>query len=178
MKMKNGLKKIKIIILFMMACLVFSAYNELLEDVPNLQNADDPFIELDSIGDSIGNAKTAYEAAHPTLTPTPTPEITPVVTPEPTPTEIPTNENEIKIIVGDENLAGSGESVILEGKKIRSLEELKSIITESDYDEKSILLIDYYAEKEALMEVKSTLDEIGISYRIETRDNYPTESIE
>lgn len=178
MKMKNGSRKIKIIILFMMACLVFSAYNKLLEDIPNLQNADDPFIELDSIGDSIGNAKTAYEKAHPTLTPTPIPEITPIVTPEPTPTEIPPNENEIKIIVGDEDPAGSGESVILEGKQIKSSEELKSIITGPDYEEKTILLIDYYAEKEAFKVVKSTLDEIGIGYRIETRDNYPTESIE
>ena len=177
MKMKNGSKKTKIIILFMIACLVFSAYN-FLEDVPNLINADDPFIELDSIGDSIGNAKTAYEKAHPTLTPTPIPDITPVVSPEPTPTEIPPNENEIKLVVGAEDPAGPGESVILEGKEIKSFEELKSIITGPDYEEKTILLIDYYAEKEAFKEVVSTLDEIGISYRTETRDNYPTEGIE
>ena len=167
MKMKNGSRKTKIIVCAFIMSLLLTAYG-LGETVPNLINSDDPFIELDSIGDSIGNAKTAYEKEHPTLTPTPIPDITPVVTPEPTPTEIPTHEN----------LAGSGESVILGGKKITSSEKLKSIITEPDYDEKSILLIDYYAEKEAFEVVKSTLDEIGISYRIEIRDNYPTDSIE
>lgn len=177
MKMKNGSRKTKIIVCAFIMSLLLTAYG-LGETVPNLINSDDPFIELDSIGDSIGNAKTAYEKEHPTLTPTPIPDITPVVTPEPTPTEIPTHENEIMIIIGDEDLVGSGESVILGGKKITSSEELKSIITEPDYDEKSILLIDYYAEKEAFEVVKSTLDEIGISYRIEIRDNYPTDSIE
>ena len=166
--MKNGSKKTKIIILFMIACLVFSAYG-FWEDPPSLINSDDPFIELDSIGDSIGNAKTAYEKAHPTITPTPIPDITPAVTPEPTPTEIPPNENEINLVVGDEDPAGPGEAIILEGKPIKSSEELKSVITGPDYEDKTILLIDHYAEKEAFKEVKSTLDEIGISYRTETR---------
>ena len=177
MKMKNGSKKTKIIICTVVACLMLAAYGW-GETVPNLINSDEPFIELDSIGDSIGNAKTAYEKAHPTLTPTPIPDITPAVTPEPTPTEIPPSENEIKIVVGDEDLAGSGEAVILEGIQIKSSEELKSIITGPDYEEKTVLLIDHYAEKEAFMVVKSTLEEIGISYRTETRDDYPTESIE
>ena len=161
----------------MIICLVFSAYGP-WEDKPELMNADDPFINLDSIGDSIGNAKNEYEKAHPTLMPTPTPEITPIVTPEPTPTEIPPNENEIKLIVGNENLAGSGESIILEGKQLKSSEELRSIVTGPDYEEKTILLINYYAEKEAFKMVKSTLDETGISYRTETLDDYPTAGIE
>lgn len=168
MKMKNGLRKTKIIICTVVACLMLAAYGW-GETVPNLINSDEPFIELDSIGDSIGNAKTAYEKAHPTLTPTPIPDITPAVTPEPTPTEIPPSENEIKIIVGDEDLSGSGELIILEGIQVKSSEELKSIITGPDYEDKTILLIDHYAEKEAFKAVKSTLDEIGISYRTETR---------
>ena len=164
--MKNGSRKTRIIICAVLICLFLSAYN-ILETIPNLINADDPFIDLNSIGDSIGNAKEAYEKANPTPIPTIIPEVTPEVTPEPTPTEIPPNENEIQIKVGDENLSGSGELVLLEDLQIKSSEELKSIITGPDYEGKTFLLVDCYAENMSFKTVKNILDEVGKSYRIE-----------
>ncbi len=177
MKMKNGSKKTKIFITSVMMCLIFMAFGP-LEDVPNLINSNDPFIELDSIGDAIGNAKEAYEKAHPTPIPTQIPVVTPEVTPEPTPTEIPPNENEIQLIVGDANLSGSGEVILLEGAQINSSEDLRNLITGSDYEGKTVLLIDYYAENEAFRSVKNILDETGISYRIDTREIISSENIE
>ena len=177
MKMKNGSKKTKIIICAIVMSLMLTAYG-IGETVPNLINANDPFIDLDSIGDSIGNAKEAYEKAHPTPIPTQIPVVTPEVTPEPTPTEIPPNENEIQLIVGDTNLSGSGEIILFEGSKIKSTEELKNLITGPDYEEKTILLIDYYAENEAFRSVIKVLDETGKSYRIDTRVTISSENIE
>ncbi len=177
MKMKNGSKKTKIIICAFVMSLMLTAYG-IGETVPNLINANDPFIDLDSIGDSIGNAKEAYEKAHPTPIPTQIPVVTPEVTPEPTPTEIPPNENEIQLIVGDANLSGSGEVILLEGAQINSSEDLRNLITGSDYEGKTVLLIDYYAENEAFRSVKNILDETGISYRIDTREIISSENVE
>ena len=162
--MKNGSRKISIIIVSCLMCLFISAYI-FDKDIPNLINADDPFIDLDSsIGTSIGNAQKAYEKAHPTPVPTPIP--TPEVSPEPTPTEIPTEES-VKIFVGAENFSGSGELIYLEGIQMDSIESLKSSITSLDYDGKTFVLIDNYAENNTFKAVKKLLDESGISYHIE-----------
>ncbi|MBR4780131.1 MAG: hypothetical protein IK014_02085 [Lachnospiraceae bacterium] len=171
MKMKNGSKKTKIFICAVMMCLIFTAY-AFWEDVPNLINSDEPFIDLDSIGDSIGAAKIAYEEAHPSPIPSPVPTQIPDVD-DPTPT--PIVEKEIQIMVGDEIISGSGEVIIMEGIRIKNPEDFKSTITKPDYEGKTFLLIDYYAESMTFKKVKSILDEIGISYKIETWDSIPTE---
>ena len=169
MKMKNGSKKTKIIVILFM-CFFCCAY-AFWEDIPNLINADKPFIDLtDSIGRSIGNAEDAYREANPTPIPTPIPQPTPVITPEPTPTEIPPEENVVKLYVGDGDISGSGESMYFDDKVIGSYEELKETILNLDLEGKVIVLIDYYAEKEAFLNVMKVLDALEADYRTETHD--------
>lgn len=164
MKMKNGLKKTRIIVCMVIMSIMLAAYGW-GETVPNLINADDPFIELDSIGDSIGNAKTAYENAHPTPMPTPIPTLAPD---DPTPTEVPPNEKEITIMIGDERMSGSGETITLDGVQKKSFEELRTAVAGTDHQGEKYILIDCYAENITFRTVKGILDEAGVSYVIES----------
>ena len=166
--MKNGSRKTKIIITFLVICLVCCAY-AFWEEIPGLINADKPFIDLtDSIGKSLGNAQEAYQKANPTPIPTPIPK--PTATPAPTPTEIPPDEVIIKLTVGDESISGSGETIWFDGKMINSFENLKDIILKYDLDGKVIVLEDCYAEKTAYINVKKVLEALEIDYRTETHD--------
>lgn len=172
--MKSGLNKYKIIVIGFLLCLFLVGYNELIERVPELINADKPFIDLSgSIGEAIGNANKAYGEEHPTLIPTATPEPTPEITPEPTPTPVDIHtiaEDEIKIVIGDEIYSGSGETVFVNDNKLHTLTDLKTTLSSMEYEGKKIILIDLYAESVTFRVVKSVLDEMGLSYQIETFD--------
>ena len=166
--MKNGSRKTKIIVTFLVISLLCCAY-AVWEEIPDLINADKPFIDFtDSIGKSVGNAQEAYRKANPTPIPTPIPK--PTATPSPIPTEIPPNEIIVKLTVGDEKKSGSGEAIWFDGKMINSFDELKNVILDCDLDGKVIVLEDYYAEKTAFINVKKVLDALEISYRTETKD--------
>lgn len=141
------------------------------ERIPKLINADKPFIDLSgSIGESIGNAQTAYEMA--ILTPAPTGEPQPTLGPEPT--DIPGLDNpeadELRIVVGDVDLSGSGEVISIEGVKLKDSEEFKRLILSDEYEGKSYILIDFYAESSTYRNIKGFLDESGITYRIVTSE--------
>lgn len=170
--MKSGLNKFKILVVGTMLCL-FSLALYPWEKV-DLINADKPFVDLSgSIGESIGNATKAYEKAHPTLIPTTTPEPTPEITPEPTPTPIDIHtfeEDEIKIIIGDEDFSGSGENVFVNNNKLRTNADLKTTLSSMEYEGKKIIIIDLYAESITFRGVKSVLEEMGLSYQVETFD--------
>lgn len=173
--MKNGLNNWKRILIAACLCLLLVAYAP-WETIPNLINADKPFVDLSgSIGDSIGNANKAYDKAHPTLIPTVSPEPTPFVSPEPTPEPTPVDiftpaEDEIKIVIGDEDYSGSGEIVFVNGNKLKTVTDLKTVLSSLEYEEKKIILIDLYAEKETFRTVKTVLDGMGLSYQTETFD--------
>ncbi|MBR4815703.1 MAG: hypothetical protein IKZ73_00395 [Lachnospiraceae bacterium] len=178
--MKSGLNNWKRILIAVCLCMLLVAYAP-WETVPNLINADKPFIDLSgSIEDSIGNAASAYEKAHPTLVPTVSPEPTPVISPEPTPEPTPVDiftpaEDEIKIIIGDEDYSGSGEIVFVNGNKLQTVTDLKPVLSSLEYEEKKIILIDLYAEKETYRAVKTVLDGMGLSYQTETFDDEETD---
>jgi len=168
LKMKNGLRKTKIIVALLFICFICCAY-AFWEDIPDLINADKPFIDLtDSIGKSIGNAEDAYRKANPTPIPTPIPKPTPEITPEPTPTEIPPEENVIKLYVGDGNTSGSGEIIYFDDKAVNSYDELKDVVLNLDLEDKVIVLVDCYAEKEAFINVMKVLAALDVDYRTET----------
>ena len=167
--MKNGSNKKKCIIAGLLMFIFLPAFWSW--NMPNLINADKPFIDLSgSIGESIGNAQTAYEKA--VLTPAPTGE--PELTPGPEPTDIPglddPEADELRIVIGDVELSGPGESITIEGVKVKGPEELKNLIMSGDYAGKSYILIDYYAESSTYRYIKGFLDESGITYRIVTSE--------
>jgi len=168
--MKNGSNKKILIYICLFAFLFITGY-AFWERVPKLINADKPFIDLSgSIGESVGNAQTAYEKA--VLTPAPTGE--PQLTPGPEPTDIPgpdnPEENELRIMIGDVDPSGPGESISIEGIKLNSPEELKSRIMSEEYAGKSYILMDYYAESSTLKDIKGFLDGSGIAYRVVTSE--------
>ena len=135
-------------------------------NMPSLINADKPFIDLSgSIGESIGSANEAYEKA--VLTPAPDDDPLPTVTPIPddiTDVTDPDNQ-ELKIIAGDEDLSGSGEVIYINGEKM-SLPEGFTIQT--DLSDLKVLLIDNYAEAKTVARLKKILEEQGISYRVQS----------
>ena len=134
-------------------------------NMPSLINADKPFIDLSgSIGESIGSANEAYEKA--VLTPAPDDDPVPTVTPIPddiTDVTDPDNQ-ELKIVAGDEDLSGSGEVIYINGEKM-SLPEGFTIQT--DLSDLKVLLIDNYAEAKTVDRLKRILEEQGISYHIQ-----------
>lgn len=173
--MKSGSNKKRILIAAVLMFLLFTAFWSW--NMPSLINADKPFIELsNSIKGSIGNATTAYEKA--SLTPTDVPGITPEPTPEITPTDIPVigvDDKEFEIIVGDEDYAGDGESIVIMGNggaemKAYSVASFETMINGEAFSEKSFVLIDNYAENQTFREVISILDESGKTYRTESRE--------
>ena len=50
------------------------------------------------------------------------------------------------------------------------LPDLKTVLSSLEYEEKKIILIDLYAEKETFRTVKTVLDGMGLSYQTETFD--------
>ena len=128
---------------------------------PKLINANKPFIELSgSIGTSIGNAKDAYEYEHPKVEPakpTPTP-----VKPTPTPVK-PEVRTQADIVV-------SGESVSLDGRACKNVEDFETMIRGKEYDSLSFVLIDDYAEATTYRAVKRVLEDVGKKYSPQTKE--------
>ena len=173
--MKNGSNKKKIIFMAVLMFLVITAF--LPWNMPKLINADKPFIDLSgSIGDSIGNANTAYEKSLVTPIPTEGPVVSPEPTPEITPSPIVGNDDkEFEIIVGDENFAGAGETIVILGTdgaemKVYSVTAFETMINGEAFKDKTFIITDNYAENETFRAVKSIIDESGLTYRIESRE--------
>lgn len=145
------------------------------ERIPNLINANKPFIDLSgSIGESIGNANEAYEKA--VLTPAPD-DTVPTVTP--VPTDIPEIKdpegNEIMIVVGDEDFAGSGEAVYIKGAgsdpvkfSADSMESIKDILQNKGSEGYKIILVDNFAETKVYRNLKTLFADHGIDYETES----------
>lgn len=171
--MKNGLNKKILIIASLLIMLFLTAF--LPWNMPKLINADKPFINLSgSIGESIGNANEAYEKT--VLTPVPD-DTVPTITPAPT--DIPEiqdpESNEIMIIVGDEDFAGLGEAVYLNGAGIEplkisadSLDTLKDTLQNKGSEGYKIILVDNYAETKVYRVLKNMLEDFGINYETES----------
>ena len=160
--MKNGWNKKIIIISGLVMVLFLTAF--LPWNMPNLINADKPFIDLSgSIGESIGNANKAYEKA--VLTPAPDDDPVPTVTPIPDDiTDITDPDNqELKIVIGDEDYSGSGEAVYINGERLNVND---SFTIQGDMDELKVILIDNYAESGTLGRLKKALEDSGIDYSI------------
>ena len=172
--MKNGWNKKIIIISGLVIFLFLTAFFPW--NMPKLINADKPFIDLSgSIGESIGSANEAYEKA--VLTPAPDDTVIPTVTPEPT--DVPDisdpNDGELKIMIGDENYAGSGEAVFLKSEgstvlrySIVAVKDLKQAIINRVSDGLKVVLVDNYAETNSFKLVKRMLEEVNIEFRIES----------
>lgn len=173
--MKNGSNK-KILICICLVIAILATGYAPWERVPNLINANKPFVDLSgSIGESIGNANKAYEKAM--LTPAPDDTVIPTITP--VPTDIPELQdpegNEIMIIVGDEDFAGSGEGVYIKGAGMEtlmfsadSLDTLKDTLQNKDSEGYKIILVDNYAETKAYRILKRMLEDYGISFETES----------
>ena len=114
--------------------------------MPKLINAEKPFIDLaGSIGESIGNAKIAHEKATQINNPEPTDMPNPTDIPEPTdmPPE-PVEKVEVRIVVGDEDMSGSGEKITVNGNVLISPDELSAFFDTEK--EKEFIVVDNYAE--------------------------------
>ena len=176
--MKNGWNK-KILIVFCVMALTFLTGFAIWETVPKLINANKPFVELKgSIGLSIGNAQKAYEKAQ--LTPVPTEALVPTTTPAPT--EMPEinepDSSEVWIRIGDEDYAGSGETVTLvygQGdvtyhRNITSSDDFEHFLKDGTFDSFKLVLFDDYAEREAYWKIKGVLDKLGYEYTTKSVD--------
>ena len=171
--MKNGSNKKILIIALLLMFLFLTAFWP--QNMPKLINADKPFIDLSgSIGESIGSANEAYEKA--VLTPAPD-DTVPTITPAPT--DIPEIQDpegdEIMIIVGDEDFAGSGEIVYIKGAGMEtlkfsadSLDILKDTLQNKGSEGYKIILVDNYAETKAYRVLKKMLEDYGISFETES----------
>ena len=164
--MKNGSNKKGIIICLIGMFLILTAFWSW--NMPHLINADKPFIDLSgSIGESIGNAAAAYEKAILTPAPTSQPEIT--VTPEPT--DIPdislSGDSVVKIVIGENTAYGSGEIIFIGDMRVSSPDEMLRIISGEEFEEKSFILVDNYAETVIYREVKKALEDSGIDFSSE-----------
>ncbi|MBR4343113.1 MAG: hypothetical protein IKP88_10515 [Lachnospiraceae bacterium] len=170
--MKNGWNKKALIIKCILLTVIFTAF--LPWNMPKLINADKPFIDLaGSVGDSIGNAKAAYEKATmvavPTDSPSPTDQPVPTDAPEVTDTpEIKPDKTEVRIMVGDENPAGAGEKISVNDYDIGSVEKLAELIEDQQYEGKSFVIVDNYAETKTYRAVAEILEEHGKSFSKET----------
>ena len=172
--MKNGSNK-KILVFICLIIVIISTGYGPFERIPNLINANKPFIDLSgSIGESVGNAKEAYEKA--VLTPAPD-DTVPTITPAPT--DIPEIQDpesgEIMINVGDEDFAGSGEAVYIKGAgmeplkfSVDSFETLKNTLQSKEFEGYKIILVDNYAETKVFRILKRMLEDSGIDYEIES----------
>ncbi len=164
--MKNGSNKKRILICLAVMFLILTAFFSW--NMPSLINAEKPFIDLaGSIGDSIGNASAAYEKAVLTPAPIDQPDIT--VTPEPT--DIPDitipEDTEVRIVIGEDDSAGSGESILLGEKRVLNAEDILGMISGEEFDGKSFVLVDNYAETEVFRKVKTILENSGKSFNCE-----------
>ena len=172
--MKNGWNKKIIIISGLVMVLFLTAF--LPWNMPNLINADKPFIDLSgSIGESIGNANKAYEKSK--LESIPDDDPTPTTTPSPNDiTDISDPNNQmVWIVAGDSDISGSGESVAIEGESryvISDLFEngLDSVIQQFDLTGRKVILVDNYAETKTMNKIKHVLEKYGIEYRIESTE--------
>ena len=161
--MKTGLKnKKKLIITGLIMFLLLTAFWSW--NMPKLINADLPFIELKgSIGESIGSAKIAYEKA----TLVTNPDI-PVITETPEPTEIPdtsTEKDEVRIVIGDDDMSGSGEKITADGSYITSLDDLKVLLDSENFEGKDLVLVDNYAETKIFRALIEYFKSKGTEYR-------------
>jgi len=165
--MKNGSNKKKIITICILAFVCLAAFFPWR--IPSLINADKPFVDLaGSVGESIGNATAAYEKSKITPVPTSAPVVTDV--PYPVPTDIPeeiTEKDEVRLVIGEDYLSGSGETILLEENAIGSIEELKALIKNGVFDGKTVILVDNYAETITYKAVKALLFETRTSYRFD-----------
>ena len=174
--MKNGSNK-RLIILFI--CILMFLFptgyaNDWFgwDPIPNLINADKPFIDLaGSVGESIGNANAAYEKAT-TVTPFPEPDVT--VTPMPS-NALSEIENKLEkaekidIVIGAEYLSGPGESILVNGIDIDDVDNFEKLLKSPVFEGKVIILLDNYAETKTYREVKRILKESGKEFREEAK---------
>lgn len=166
--MKNGSnKKKKLIVTGLVMFLLLTAFWSW--NMPKLINADKPFIDLSgSIGESIGNAKTAHDKATQINNPEPTdiPQITDIPEPTETPPE-PPEKVEVRIVVGDEDMSGSGEKITANGNVIISPEELSAFFETDIEKEKDFIIVDNYAEAKTYRSVIDYLKANETDYRTE-----------
>ena len=167
--MKNGSNKKLVLLVCMLKFLLLTGYG-FWEKIPNLINANKPFIDLaGSVGESIGNANAAYEKAT-TITQSPDPEVT--VTPMPS-NSLSEIENrlekaeEIRIVIGAEYLSGPGESILVNENDIGDVANFGTLFRSSVFEGKTIILFDNYAETKTYREVKRILSESGKEFREE-----------
>ena len=167
--MKRGLNKR--IIVFFICISMFLFCTGYWDDwfgwdkTPNLINADKPFIDLSgSVGDSIGSANSAYEKAK--LTPIPTEAPEPSIAPEPTqiPDETPPKKEEVRIVIGDPVLSGSGEKITVNDQVVENTDKLYTILTDPGLDGKTFILVDYYAETAAFKAAEECVKKSGRQY--------------
>ena len=160
--MKRGSNKTIIIICVL--CFLFLTGYGFWETIPKLINANKPFIDLaGSVGESIGNANSAYEKAQ--LTPIPDDPLNPSVTPEPT--KIPDDEKnngEIKVVIGDTFLSGSGEKITVNSEVLESIDRLYEFLINPELEGKKVLLIDHYAETNAYKAAEECIKRTGKQY--------------
>ena len=165
--MKNGSNKKKLIITGLIMFLLLTAFWSW--NMPKLINADKPFIDLSgSIGESIGNAKTAHDKATQINNPEPTdiPQITDIPEPTDTPPE-PPEKVEVRIVIGDDDMAGSGEKITANGNVIVSPEELSAFLDNDTDKEKEFIVVDNYAEAKTYRSVIDFLKNNETDYSTE-----------
>lgn len=158
------------------------------QKVPDLVNVGGPFIDLKgTVGESIGNAEKAYEAENAVQTPTgipddqPTPTITPLPTPTPvdgltpTPTITPTPTARLKVMVGHDLITDPSKDpaviISIDGSRVyEDTDEVIKVIAE-EAASKEIVLIDNFAEASTFGKLIRYLEENGIRFIKETKEN-------
>ena len=169
--MKNGSNKKVLITACILMTIVFTAFWPW--NMPSLINADKPFVDLSgSIGESVGNANAAYRKATELNSPTDVPGITvtPVPTESPTDIVVRPDETEIRIVIGSENMAGSGELILINNVDVGGEENLEKLVNGEEYAGKTFVLVDNYAETKTYRAARSVIMDSGRDFREEQTD--------
>ncbi len=158
-RMKNGLNKktfwMVIFLLFYFDLVGYIFYK------PVLKNADKPFIELSgSVGEAIGNAKSAYDVEHPSISETQ--PIIPKTTEVPEKKEKKVHSNSIEIIVTDEKIS-------INENSYDTYYDYKKIFKSETFNNKTIYLIDDYAEAKTFLKLLKLFEQSGLSVVIKRR---------
>ena len=128
---------------------------------PVLKNADKPFIDLNgSVGEAIGNAKDAYDVEHPSISETQPIKPKPIDEPKIDPQKV--YDKSIKIIVTDEKISINEESY-------NTYSDYKKVFKSETFNDKTIYLIDDYAEAKTFLKLIKLFEQSGLSVVIQRR---------